>query len=129
MTATGVCVPCSVGEHQGCQPPCPCTTGVWHLRFDPGPEPDLVLPDLTAAARTVAAEAGTWPGSEPVPVTYDHDAPMRGVDHRGTRYVCLDDLFLLVERYREAWAGHDAGEALTEMASGLAEWSEGNPSQ
>jgi len=54
-------------------------------------------------------------------------AGLRGVDHNGTRYVALDDLLLLLERYREAWDGHDAGLALPEVSASLAEWSENTP--
>lgn len=51
---------------------------------------------------------------------------MRGLDHCGTRYVLLDDLLLLVERYRQAWDGHgdgDAASVLAALADALAEWS------
>lgn len=48
---------------------------------------------------------------------------MRGVDHRGERYVHLDDLILLAQQVADVWAGHDAADAIEEMIRSLADWS------
>lgn len=57
----------------------------------------------------------------------EREASLRGVDHRGERYVHLDDLLLTAQQYHDVWAGHDAAPAFEAFIEGLNEWSLDNP--
>ncbi len=50
-------------------------------------------------------------------------AGLRGLDHYGERYVHLDDLTLLVQRFKDKWNGYDADDALGALLGSLSDWS------